>query len=167
MASKRNQSAGKGRIVTPAPKSAKGKSTKIPTKASIIAHLATARNVNRSRGAKAHFTDKGAERLATAIAKAHTFPTMTAEGVTVDKGTTSAEARRKFAKAHKATAVAVADILGKGKDGEITHDRPENTIRARLASIAKAMGLPADTYYAIRTTMYAEGEVPKVYIVRR
>jgi hypothetical protein len=59
--------------------------------------------------------------------------------------------------------------VGEGKEGEITHDRPENTVRVRLASIAKAMGLanPEGVYYAIRTEAFAKGEVPKVYIVRR
>jgi hypothetical protein len=63
--------------------------------------------------------------------------------------------------------VNVSDILGESKGGEITHDRPENTVRVRLASIAKALGLPADTYYAVRGEAYAEGETPKVYILRK
>jgi hypothetical protein len=61
----------------------------------------------------------------------------------------------------------VSDILGESKNGEITHDRPENTVRVRLAGIAKALGLPADTYYAVRAEAYAEGETPRVYILRK
>lgn len=158
-----------GSVVTPAPKSAKGKSTTTPkaTKSAVLAHLATARTANLGKGVKGYYTDKGAEKLATAIVRASSLPTMASEGVTTGKSREDAKARRDFARRHRATLIDFAEILGEGKEGEITHDRPENTVRARLFSIARAMGLPQDTFYAVRSEAYAVGETPKAYIVRK
>lgn len=161
-----------GSVVTPAPKSAKGKSTKTTTtpkvtKSAVLAHLATSRTANLGKGVKGYYTDKGAEKLAGAIARASELPTMSSAGVTTGKSRENAKARRDFCRANRATLIDFADILGENKAGEITHDRPENTVRARLFSIARAMGLPQDTFYAVRAEAYAVGETPKAYIVRK
>jgi len=161
-----------GSVVTPAPKSAKGKSTTTVTKGAVLAHLATARTANKAKGVKAFYTGAQADSLASAIARAHKCPTLTEvglakAGVAMGKTAQDGANRRAFARKNRATLVKVSDILGESKGGEITHDRPENTVRVRLASIAKAMGLPADTYYAVRGEAYAEGEVPTVYILRK
>lgn len=142
------------------------------SKSAVMAHLATARTANRAKGVKAFYTGAQAESLASAIARAHKCPTLTEGGLAVagmPMGKTAMDGmnRREFARKSRATLVKVSDILGESKGGEITHDRPENTVRVRLASIAKALGLPADTYYAIRAEAYTEGEVPKVYILRK
>ena len=165
MAKMTTKTAGKGRIVTPAPKSAKGKSAM--TKAGVLALIKSASVANKGKGVKAFYTDKGAEILATAVVRASALPTMASAGVTTGKGKNDAKARRDFARSHRATLVNFSDILGVGKGGEITHDRPENTVRVRLQSLAKAMGLPADTFYAVRAEAYKAGETPKAYIVRK
>lgn len=143
----------------------KTKTTKV-TKAAVLAHLSTARAVNLSRQAKGHYTNKSAERLATAIVKAHDFPSLTSakihHGGAVSRHPEDAELRRAYARSNRATLVNVSDIVGTDSKS----DRPENAVRSRLRSIAKAMGLPEATYYAVRAEAYAEGEVPKVYIVR-
>lgn len=137
------------------------------TKSAVMAHLATARKANLTKSVKGYFTDEGAEILATAVARASALPTLSSAGISTDKSKVVAQARRDFAVSHKATLVDFADILAPNKDGEITHDRPENTVRARLFSMARAMGLPQDTFYAVRASAYAEGELPKVYIIRK
>lgn len=143
------------------------KSTATPkvTKSAVLAHLATARKANLGKSVKGYYTDEGAKLLATAIARATAIPTMSSEGITTDNSRAMAKARRDFAKSKKATLVNFSDILGENKEGEITHDRPENTVRARLFSIARAMGLPQDTFYAVRSESYREGETPQAYIV--
>jgi len=163
MAKQSVTSKAKGSVVTLAP---------TVTKGAVLAHLATARTANRAKGVKAFYTGTQADSLASAIARAHKFPTLTeaglvVKGASVPKTAQDGADRRAFARANRATLVKVSDILGESKGGEITHDRPENTVRVRLASIAKAMGLPADTYYAVRGEAYAEGEIPTVYILRK
>ena len=142
------------------------------TKSAVLAHLATARTANRAKGVKAFYTGTQADSLASAVARAHKFPTLTeaglvVKGASVPKTAQDGADRRAFARANRASLVKVSDILGESKGGEITHDRPENTVRVRLAGIAKALGLPADTYYAVRAEAYAEGETPRVYILRK
>ena len=133
----------------------------------VMAHLATARKANMAKGSKGHFTNDGAKKLAKAIVRAYALPTMSSVGITTDKAKDLAEMRRQFVKSHKATLLDFADIIHENKEGEITHSRPENTIRIRLQSVAKAMGLPADTFYAVRSAKFVEGETPKVFIVRK
>lgn len=137
------------------------------TKSAILAHLRTARTANLSKGSKGYFTDEGAELLASAIAKASTLPTLASAGITTSKSREMASARRDFAISKKAILIDFSLVLAPNKEGEITHDRPENTIRARIFSIAKAMGLPQDTFYPVRASSYKVGELPMVYIVRK
>lgn len=137
------------------------------TVTAIMAHLATARSANFAKGAKGNYTNDGAKKLATAIVRAYAMPTMASKGITTGKSPADAQARRDFARSHRARLLNVSEILHENKGGEILHDRPENTIRARLASIARAMGLPADTFYAVRAESYSPAEIPQVYIVRK
>lgn len=137
------------------------------TVTAVMAHLATSRKANLASGSKGNYTDNGAKVLAKAIARAYAMPTMASKGIGTGKSRIEAEARRDFAKSHKATLVNVSDIVHANKSGEIVHDRPENLVRIRLATIAKAMGLPADTFYAIRATAYAKSDIPQVFIVRK
>jgi hypothetical protein len=132
-----------------------------------MAHLTTARKNNLSVGVKGYFTDNGAKLLGRAIVRAYAMPTLSSAGITTDKAKTEAVARREFAMKNKAILIDCSEILAPNKAGEITHSRPENTVRARLFSIAKAMGLPEDTFFAIRSEKYVKGETPKVYIVRK
>jgi len=164
MATKSVPTKSTARVVRPA--------TPTVTKSAVLAHLATARTANKAKGVKAFYTGAQADSLASAVARAHKFPTLTeaglvVKGASVPKTAQDGADRRAFARSNRATLVKVSDILGESKGGEITHDRPENTVRVRLASIAKAMGLPADTYYAVRGEAYAEGEIPTVYILRK
>ena len=154
---------------TTAKQSQKSVSTQAPkvTLSAVMAHLATSRKANLAKSVKPHYTNDGAKTLAKAIVRACAIPTMASEGITTDKSRLEASARREFATKRKATLINVSDILGENKCGEITHSRPENTVRVRLASIAKAMGLAPDTFYAVRATAYREGEVPQVFIVRK
>lgn len=154
---------------TTAKQSRKTVSTTTPkvTFTAVMAHIATARTARLAQGAKANYDDNGAVLLAKAVVRASAIPAMSSEGITTDRSTLMAQARRDFARKRKAHLLDVSDILGVGKDGEIIHDRPENTIRIRLASIAKAMGLPADTYYAVRAERYSPTSIPQVYIVRK
>lgn len=136
------------------------------TMGAVMAHLKTARNANiTQKRSKGYYTDNGAKVMAKAIARATNIDPMSSKKITTENSQIMAKRRREFAKANKASLVNVSDILAPNKGGEITHFRPENDVRSRLASIAKAMGLPADTFYAVRAEKYVEGETPKVYIV--
>ena len=137
------------------------------TKSAVLAHLRTARTANLKKGAKGYYTGEGAEILATAIARAFVIDPMSSEDITTGKSRQEAQARREYASRKKAVLVNFSDILGEAKEGEITHDRPENTVRARFFSICRAMGLPQDTLYAVRAESYREGETPQAYIVRK
>ena len=167
---KRQAKAGNGRVVTNTPNSAKGQST--VTKSAVLRHIATARTVNLSRGVKAHYDNEGTQRLAEAIVKSFRMPTLTEaklakKGKDMPKSAQDGAMRREFAVAHKAIAIDISIILGERKGGQITHNRPENNLHMKLAGIAVAMGLPAKTFYPVRSEAVRDGEVPTVYIVRR
>lgn len=136
------------------------------TKAQVLASVAKAGETNATKGAKAHYQN---EILAGAVAKATTKASLTEAGLAkagkVGRTPADAKARRDFARKVGAPVVDVADIVHANKGGDIVHDRPENLVRVRLATIAKAMG-KGHRFYAIRTEAYAEGEIPKVFIVR-
>jgi len=133
-------------------------------KGAIIAKVAKARTANLAKGAKGFYTDKGANALAIACERASTLPTMKSRKVTTANTREMARARREFALAINAPIVDALAIIHANKKGAISHDRPENVVRARLASIAKVTGVH---YYAIRVSEYREGEIVKVAIVRK
>lgn len=133
------------------------------TKAQVLASVAKAGEANARKGAKAHYRN---DILAGAVAKATTKASLTEAGLAkagkVGRTPADAKARRDFARKVGAPVVDITDIA---RNGEIVHDRPENLVRVRLATIAKALG-KGHRFYAVRTESYAEGETPKVWIVR-
>lgn len=130
------------------------------TKADILAIVKASADTNKAKGAKAFYTDKGAEMLANAIAKALTLPTLASAGI--GNGKTEGSARREFCRKNKATALDADKVLRSN-----TSARPENAIDQRLMSIAKLMGMDAKAFYAVRSTATNDPKVPKVYIVCR
>lgn len=175
MATNKPNNNGKGRVVTNAPKSAKGKSATtarkagVPAKRTRKAHgdiIATMRDKARKATTKPPYA---CVTLDQALALADTLPTMrqanlwSGEGRVVGSGAD----RREWALTIGAPLVAVADIIHENKDGEITHDRPENTVRARIAKRGEYAHKRADYYYAIRAEGYAKGGMPLVFIVRK
>lgn len=83
-----------------------------------------------------------------------------------------AEARRAWCAEHGAPTVTTADVVHAHRakhadkvDG-VTHDRPENTVRANLIAYCAVMGLAPDTYRAVRGEAYEAGFLAPVYIVR-
>ena len=107
------------------------------------------------------------DRFAKAIHHAFASPSLTDAGVGMGRSSVHAKARRDHAKTIGAKAIPIASVIHANMEGEIAHDRPENTLRSRLQIIARDLGLPADTLVAVRAKAYAEGEVPSVFIVRR
>lgn len=167
---KRQNSTGKGRVVTSTPKSVKGQNT--VTKSAVIAHIMSARQKNLTVGVKAYYDNEGTALLADAIARSFAIPSLTEAGLAkkgkaMSRNPQNSQARRDFAKKNKAKKIAIASVLADRKEGEIIHNRPENNLHGRLALIAKAMGLHPKTFYPVRCEAVREGEVPEVYIVRR
>jgi len=174
MATNKPNTNGKGRVVTPAPKSAKGKSATtarkagVPAKRSRKTHgeiLATMRDKAGKAGNKLPYA---CVTLDDALALADTLPTLAQAGLW-NGGRMSNEGapRRAWAQSIGAPLVAVADVVHANKDGEIVHDRPENTVRARIAKRGEYAHKRADYYYAIRAEGYAVGGLPLVFIVRK
>lgn len=130
------------------------------TKADILAIVKASAETNKAKGAKAFYTDKGAETLASAIEKALTLPTLTSAGIGNGKGEGSA--RREFCRKMKATAIDPNKVLRSN-----TSARPENAIDQRLMKVAVLMGMNAKAFYAVRSTATNDPKEPKVFIVCR
>lgn len=130
------------------------------TKGEILAIVKASAEVNKAKGAKAFYTDKGAETLAGAIEKALTLPTLASAGIGNGKGEGSA--RREFCRKVKATAVDPNKVLRSN-----TSARPENAIDQRLMKVAVLMGLNPKAFYAVRTTATNDPKEPKVFIICR
>lgn len=162
---------GKGRVVTSAPNRAKGKSTTSKSvgvtprerKGAIVKALGRA----SVKGAKAFYTDKGAEVLADAIAKAEKLPTLGKAGIGTENSKSEALRRREYCQRIGAPMLSAADILHPNKNGEVTHARPENTVRARVRSVMKALGKNADTIVVVRADKYDGTAEVEVYLVRK
>lgn len=144
-------------------------SQKAFTMAQIMSAVTHASKANSVRGVKSFYRDGGAKVLAKAVAKALIIPTLASEGITTQAGLNPDEAtrimaqrRRDFARRHKAIAVNGDEVLLKN-----TTDRTENAIRIRLRGIEEVMGLPANTFYAVRANAYRQGEKSDVFIVRK
>lgn len=122
--------AGKGRVVTNAPKSAKGKSTK-----TVAMAIAKANAVNASRRVKQFATTDGVVELLDSLTKKMPVAILN----------DTAERRREWCIANGVNAVAVYDDgLCERRNSEMPESkdkwRPEATIRQRLASIAGVNG---------------------------
>lgn len=171
MASNKAGNNGKGRVVTSAPNRAKGKSTTSKSvgvtprerKGAIVKALGKA----SVKGAKAFYTDKGAEVLADAIAKAEKLPTLGKAGIGTENSKSEALRRREYCQSIGAPLLSAASILHANKNGEVTHARPENTVRARVRSVMKALGKNADTVVVVRAEKYDGTAEVEVYLVRK
>lgn len=183
---KKTTTTGKGRIVSPAPKSAKGKSTKTTKKAtpakkagvksrtkSQANAVASVRQANAGAGVKVPYL---CVTLDKACEIADRLPTLTqgklaTKGAPMGKTATDAKARRDYCVAIGAPLVSCAEVAHENKVketegfGTIT-DRPENAVRARLQKRGQYAHKNPKHYYAVRAEGYAEGEVPKVWVVR-
>lgn len=157
---------GKGRVVTPAPKSAKGKNA--PTKSEVAKRYADAIADAKRRGVKPPYAPSPA--FLTAILRAFAVASLTDAGIGTTKG--EGQARRDHARKVRAGSV-TPDMVVHANHKDATEgvgvftDRAENTVRARLQGFCKVMGYAPDTLYAVRGDRYAEGEVGGVYILRK
>lgn len=166
MAKKTIQTTGKGRVVTPAPKRAKGKSA--PTKAEVAKRYADAIASAKARGVKPPYQPSPA--FLSAILRAFAVASLTDAGIGTTKG--EGQARRDHARTVKAGKV-TPDMVVHANHNDATKgvgvftDRAENTVRARLQGFCKVMGYPTDALYAVRADRYESGEVGEVYILRK
>ena len=156
----------------PSPKATKVVKSTQPksfTMAQIMSAVTSASKANSVKGVKSFYRDGGAKVLAKAVAKAMTIPTLASEGIHTINGIDPdesirimAQRRRDFARRHKAIAVNGDEVLLKN-----TTDRTENAIRIRLRGIEQVLGLPENTFYAVRANAYRKGEKSDVYVVRK
>lgn len=168
MANTKPKTNGKGRVVTPAPKRAKGKSAPAPTKAQVGKAYADAIARAKARGVKPPYLPSPA--FLSAILRAFAVASLTDAGIGTTKG--EGQARRDHARTVKAGKVTPdlvvhANHLSATEGEGVFTDRAENTVRARLQGFCKVMGLPTDTLYAVRADRYEAGEVGGVYILRK
>lgn len=182
MAQRHTQKKAGGRVVTPAPNSAKGKSTTTAKKAGVQARkptlaqarkrhadtVATMRELARKASVKPVYI---CPTLDDALAKADTMKdSLTTAGIhaggRVSASRESAQARREWCENVGAPLVNIADILHANKAGESLTDRSENVLRMRVRVRAeKTHGDPA-RYYVVRATPFVKGEQSLAYIVR-
>lgn len=172
--------------MTPAPKSAKGKSTTTAKKAgvkarkvtaprtltadAITARYATVRALSMSAGTRPANPPTGA--FLSAILSAMKAPALPAD--IQGKSPRDAGKRREWCAKHKAPKVTTADTVhpNRRNDGDtgkvegIVHDRPENTVLASLKAFSKVMGYAPDKFRAVRAEGYEEGTLAPIYIVR-
>lgn len=144
----------------------------VPTKTTTTKATAIVRKVAKAstKGAKAFYgAGNGGDVVALAIATADRLPTLGSAGLTTANSKTEAQARREFARAIGAPIVDADAIVHarKRETGGVITNRPENTVRARIHSVARALGLAADTYYAIRADRWDGTKDSGVYIVRK
>jgi hypothetical protein len=180
---KMTKTAGKGRIVTPAPKSAKGKSTKTTAKA---VGVPTRKRTTPKRHADAvaqvrQMASKAGYKLPyentvldTALAKADAMPnSLTSAGLyagagAMPKGKADAQARREWCAKVRAPKVAISDILHENKAGASVSDRSENAVRIRVRTRSQYLHGTPTHYYAVRCEPVTGSvdDQPSVYIVR-
>ncbi len=185
MSNTANKSAGKGRIVSPATKSAKvtksaptkkagttSKQAGIPTRKTAKGHaqvVADMRAVAVKAGFKPPYTTPALDE---ALAKADRMThTLTSAGLYSGTGNMPAtardgKARREWCASVKAPLVAIADILHENKEGKSVSARSENAVRIRV--MTRGAYLTGARYYAIRSEAVTGSvdDQPKVYIVR-
>ena len=176
---KMTKTAGKGRVATPAPKSAKGESTTtakkagVPTRPTPQRHadiIAQVRQLAMKAGYKPPYENTV---LDMALAKADAMKvTMTSAGLYVSgdvpKGKADAQARREWCAKVRAPKVAIADILHDNKKGKSKSARSEAVVRIRIQKRGAYLYGDPFHYYAVRCEPVT-GKVddqPMVYIVR-
>lgn len=105
-----------------------------------------------------------------AILRAYSMPALPASIQGVSPA--HAEQRRDWCAKNGAPTVTTDQVVhpnrakDKTKKKGIVHDRPENTVLADLRAFATVMGLPVDTFRAVRSKAYKEGQTCPVYIVK-
>lgn len=178
-------STSKGRIVTPATKSAKvtksaptkkagttSKQAGIPTRKTAKGHAQVVAEV-RAKATKAGYKPPyTTPALDEALAKADRMThTLTSAGLYSGTGNMPAtardgKARREWCASVKAPLVAIADILHENKEGKSVSARSENAVRIRV--MTRGAYLTGARYYAIRSEAVTGSvdDQPKVYIVR-
>lgn len=179
MSNTAHNNSGKGRVVTSAPKSAKGKSAKsksvgVPTRKTAKGHadiIASVRTLASVTGYKLPYENTV---LDGALARADKMPnSLTSAGLyagsgSMPKGRLDAQARREWCAKVKAPRVAIADILHENKSGASVSDRSENAVRIRVRTRSVYLFGVANHYYAIRCEPVTGSvdDQPEVYIVR-
>lgn len=179
MASTQKNTVGKGRVVTPAPKGAKGKSTTskkagVPTRKSAKGHADAIAQVRATASKAGHKLPYANTVLDTALAKADAMPnSLTSAGLysgagDMPKGKADAQARREWCAKVRAPKVAISDILHENKEGTSTSDRSENAVRVRVRTRSLYLHGIASHYYAVRCEPVTGSvdDQPMVYIVR-
>ena len=174
MAKKTINTNGKGRVVSPAPKSANGKSATAKS-AGIKVRKPTEAQVHRAydvaiASAKWKKPYRPCPEFLTAILRAWAIPTLSQKGITTSQG--QASKRREFCESVGAGFITV-DLVVHSKHLEATNgigvftDRSENTIRESLKSFCRVMGYPEDFLFSVRSEKWESGSVSGAYIVRR
>lgn len=136
-----------------------------PRTLAILSAVARHAEANGRNGAKQNYTDKGTEILARAMAYADFLPTLSGAGITTDRSKTEAQRRREFCQSVGAMLVNVSDILHPNKNGEITHTRPENTIRSRVVEMAGTEKKPR-RYFVVRSAKNDGTAEAQAYVIR-
>lgn len=174
-----NKSVGKGSVVTPAPKGAKGKSTTskkagVPTRKTAKGHADIIASVRKSASVTGHKLPYENTVLDSALAKADAMAqTLTSAGLysgvgSMPKGRADGQARREWCAKVRAPKVAIADILHENKAGASVSDRSENAVRIRVRTRSVYLHGTATHYYAVRCAPVTGSvdDQPMVYIVR-
>jgi len=186
MSNTANKSVGKGSVVTPAPKSAKGKSTTtkapsvkaktvgVPTRKTAKGHSDLVASVRQTASKAGHKLPYENTVLDTALAKADNMPnSLTTAGLYKGSGNMPStardgKARREWCAKVKAPKVAIADILHENKAGASVSDRSENAVRIRVRTRSLYLHGVPNHYYAVRCEAVTGSvdDQPMVYIVR-
>ncbi len=187
MSNTANKSVGKGSVVTPAPKSAKGKSTTtkapsvkaktvgVPTRKTAKGHGQVIAEIRAKASKAGHKMPYDNALLDEALAKADLLAdkgfTLTKAGLYSGTGympstAPDGKARREWCAKVKAPTMAIADLLHGNKDGKSVSARSENAPRQRV--ITRGKYLTGARYYAVRSEAVTGSvdDQPKVYIVR-
>ena len=175
------KTAGKGRIVTPATKSAKvtksattAKKAGVRTRPTPKRHADAVAQVRASAIKAGHKLPYANTALDSALAKADAMAdSLTTAGLyagagAMPKGKTDAKARREWCAKARAPKVAIADILHENKEGTSVSDRSENAVRIRVRTRSVYLHGVANHYYAVRCEPVTGSvdDQPSVYIVR-
>lgn len=143
----------------------------IPTEKDRAKANAIIRKVGKAsvQGAKPYYREgNGGDIIALALAQADRLPTMRSAGLTTSTSKTEAKRRREWAVSIGAPVVDADSVVhaNKRNKGGVLTTRPENAIRSRIRSVAKALGKAEGTYYAIRAERYDGTKDAGVFIVR-
>lgn len=163
MANKPNNNNGKGRVVTPAPNGANGKSAKTAgVRTRRKDHGKVLATMRATAGTAGHKLPYQCATLDDALTLADTLPTLRSAGLwdgVSDMGKRN-KPRIEWALSIGAPFVPFHAVIHENKGGEITHRRPSNTVRVRIEKRGEYAYQRRDYYYAIP---YGDGS----FIVRK